>query len=136
MRIHYVACGDLGRAFYSLSTGRPLCNINGHGVNLYSCVTSQSADIICYGLETASQAEMAESAHLRAGGFAMTTRRWMMVVAVVSLILAGWMCLKRRAAFSELADENARLAEHWNVHRQRYLRKTTWTLNAICLLVY
>jgi hypothetical protein len=61
----------------------------------------------------------------------MTTRRWMMVVMVVSLILGSWKCLQRRAAFLELADQNAWLAEHWNVHRQRYLDSGTPMFNEL-----
>ena len=59
----------------------------------------------------------------------MTTRRWMMAVAVVSLILAGGLCLGRRAVFLGLADRNARAAWLWDVHRQRYLEDGTPIFN-------
>jgi hypothetical protein len=59
----------------------------------------------------------------------MTTRRWMMAVAIIALILAVALCAKRRATYLHLADHNARKAQFWAVHRQRYLGDTTPMFN-------
>ncbi len=59
----------------------------------------------------------------------MTTRRWMMAVATISLVLAAGLCLERRAVFLDLADRNARAAQFWDVHRQRYLGDGTPMFN-------
>ena len=59
----------------------------------------------------------------------MTTRRWMMAVAGVCLILTGGVCLGRRAVFLGLADRHARAARFWDVRRQRYLEDGTPIFN-------
>ncbi len=59
----------------------------------------------------------------------MTTRRWMMAVAAICLILTVGVCLGRRAVFLGLADRNARAARFWDVHRQRYLDDGTPVFN-------
>jgi hypothetical protein len=48
----------------------------------------------------------------------MTTRRWMMAVAGIALVLAAGICVRRRAAFLIEADRHEWGAVRWDVHQQ------------------
>lgn len=59
----------------------------------------------------------------------MKTRRWTTAVAALCLILAGGLCLGRRAVFLGLAARHTRAARFWDVQRQRYLEDGTPIFN-------